>query len=116
MIRVAIVVADNRDELKQYDSAIPNFGSAPDTLLQGFAQLPECEIHVISCTQRIMRNPEKLAPNIYFHSLHVPFTGRFRMLYSGSILAIRRRVAEIQPDIVHGQGSEIFGAISAALS
>lgn len=36
-----------------------------------------------------------------------------RTLYQGCIRATRKKLQEIQPDIVHGQGSEFDGAISA---
>jgi len=77
---------------------------------------PIPEIHVISCTQRAMRSPEKLAPNIWFHSLHVPKIGWLRTGYSGCILAVRRKLADIKPDLVHAQGTERECAISAALT
>src|SRR6185312_6563280 len=92
------------------------FGTAPEALLQGFAQLPEVEVHVVSCTQRLMQSPEKIAPNIFFHSLHVPKLGWLRTFYQGCIRATRRKLREIRPDIVHGQGTERDCAISAALS
>lgn len=74
------------------------------------------EIHVISCTQRSLRAPEKIAPNIWYHSLHVPKIGWLRTGYQGCIRAVRRKLREIDPDIVHGQGTERDCAISAVLS
>ena len=63
-----------------------------------------------------MSSPEKLAANIWFHSLHVPKWGWMRTLYSGCVRAIRRRLVQLQPDIVHGQGTERECAVSAVLS
>ena len=63
-----------------------------------------------------MRSPEKLAENIRFHSLRVPKIGWLRTLYQGCIRATRKKMRELQPDIVHGQGTERDCAISAALS
>jgi glycosyltransferase involved in cell wall biosynthesis len=85
-------------------------------LLQGFARLPEIEVHVISCVQKPARSPEKLADNIFFHCLHVPKTGWLRTGYQGCIRAVRNRLKEIRPDIVHGQGTERDCAISAVFS
>ena len=78
--------------------------------------VPPFEIHVISCTQRPLRAPEKIAPNIWHHSLHVPKIGWLRTGYQGCIREVRRKLREIDPDIVHGQGTERDCAISAVLS
>jgi glycosyltransferase involved in cell wall biosynthesis len=74
------------------------------------------EIHVISCTQRPMQSPEKLADHIWFHSLHVPKWGWLKTGYLGCILAVRKKLGEIQPDLVHGQGTERDCAMSAVFS
>jgi glycosyltransferase involved in cell wall biosynthesis len=96
---------------------VPWFGTAPEALLQGFAEMGrEVEIHVVSCTHYPMKSPERLAENIFFHSLHVPRIGWLRTGYQGCIRAIRRKLREIQPDIVHGQGSERYQNLSAVLS
>jgi len=63
-----------------------------------------------------MRSPAKLAPNVWFHSLHVPKWGWLRTGYSGCVLAVRKKLREIQPDLVHAQGTERDCAISAALA
>ena len=60
-MKIAILTTDNREHFKHYSSNVPYFGSAPEALLQGFAQLKEVEVHVISCTQKPMKSPEKLA-------------------------------------------------------
>ena len=95
---------------------MPYFGTAPEALLQGFASLSNLEIHVISCTQEEMASPEKLANNIWFHSLHVPKIGWLRTGYQGCIRKVRRLLQQIQPDMVHGQGTERDCAISAVFS
>ncbi|MFZ4600022.1 MAG: glycosyltransferase family 4 protein, partial [Terrimicrobiaceae bacterium] len=79
-------------------------------------QLSPSEIHVISCTQVPMKSPEKLADNIFFHSLHVPKWGWLKTGYLGCALAVRKKLREIQPDVVHAQGTERECAISAAFA
>jgi len=96
--------------------AEPYFGTAPEALLHGFATVPEARVHVVTCTQRPMKSPEKLADNIWFHSLVVPKIGWLRTGYQGCIRATRRFLRALQPDIVHGQGTERDCAISAVLS
>src|SRR5882724_6402979 len=115
-MRVAIVTTDNRQHFKDYSAEVPYFGTAPEALLQGFAQLGEPEVHIVSCTRVAMKSPEKLAPNIFFYSLHVPHIGWMRTLFFGCARAIRRKVNAIRPDIVHGQGTEEYCSISAVLS
>ena len=63
-----------------------------------------------------MRSPEKLAPNIFFHSLYVPKIGWMRTLYQGCVRAVRKKLREIRPDIVHGQGTEMDCAMEAVFS
>jgi glycosyltransferase involved in cell wall biosynthesis len=115
-VNVVVLTTDNREPQKQYQAASPSFGTAPEALLQGFAEFPETEFHVVSCTRRPMESPEKLAPNIFFHSLVVPKFGWMRSFFQGCIRAVRKKLQEIQPDIVHGQGTEGDCAISAVFS
>ena len=46
----------------------------------------------------------------------MPRIGWLRTGYQGCIRAARKKLREIQPDIVHGQGTERDCAISAAFS
>jgi glycosyltransferase involved in cell wall biosynthesis len=115
-MKVAFLTTDNREHHRKYELATPYFGTAPDALLQGFAQVSGIEIHVVSCTQQALHSPEKLAPNIFFHSLFVPKIGWMRTGYQGCIRATRKRLQKIQPNIVHGQGTERDCSISAIFS
>jgi glycosyltransferase involved in cell wall biosynthesis len=117
-MRVAILTTDSREHNRDYRQPHPSFGGGSTSLFQGLAFLPSnIEVHILSCTQRPMASsPEKLAPNIWFHSLHVPKIGWLRTLYQGCIRALRRKLREIQPDIVHGMGTERECAISAVFS
>ncbi len=114
-MKVAIITTDNREHFKKYDRETPWLSSPLEILLEPF-QSAGIEVHILSCTQRPMRSPEKLAPNIHFHSLLVPKIGWLRTGYQGCIRAVRRKLKEIQPDIVHGQGTERECALSAAFS
>lgn len=119
-MKVAFLVPDNRENFRRYELPEPYFGTAPGALLDGFAMLadhPDApEIHVISCTQKRIPAPGKLASNIWFHSLRVPKSGWLRSGYQGCVRAVRNKLREINPDIVHAQGTERDCAISAALS
>ena len=115
-MKISILTTDSREHFADYSNPRPYFGTAPEALLQGLAHLPECAVHVLSCTQQPVTSPKQIAPNIYYHSLHVPKIGWLRTGYQGCIRAVRRKLKEIQPDIVHGQGTERDCAVSAVLS
>jgi glycosyltransferase involved in cell wall biosynthesis len=115
-MKVAIITTDNRQHYYNYGALTPVFGAAPEALLQGFALLPEVEVHVVGCTMKPMKSPEKLAENIWFHSVYVPKIGWMRTSYNGCVRAVRRKLKTIHPEIVHGQGTERECAMSAAFS
>jgi starch synthase len=118
MIKVALLTTDSREHFKDYANPNPYFGTAPEALLEGFKLLPEAiEVHVFSCLQKMPASSStKLAENIYYHALHVPNIGWMKTGYFGCIRAVRRRLQEIQPDIVHGQGTERDCAMCAVFS
>jgi len=115
-MKIAILTTDNREPSKDYANPVPHFGTAPDALLQGLALLPDLDVHVVTCAQQPMRSPEKIERNIWFHSLRVPRLGWLRTGYQGCIRATRRKLQDLQPDLVHGQGTERECGISAVLS
>jgi glycosyltransferase involved in cell wall biosynthesis len=115
-MRIVLLTTDNREPHKDYANLTPHFGTAPAALLQGLAMLPEIEVHVVSCIRQPVRSPEKIAPNIFFHSLVVPKIGWMKTLFQGCVRAARKKIQEIQPDIVHGQGTEADCSVSAVYS
>ena len=115
-MKIAVLTTDNREAFREYSSLTPHFGTAPEGLLDGFSRMPELEVHVVTCIRQPVKSPEKLAPNIWFHSLHVPRLGWTPTLFQGAIRATRRKLQELQPDIVHGQGTERDCALSAVFS
>jgi glycosyltransferase involved in cell wall biosynthesis len=115
-MKIALVSIDSRQTERAYHETVPRFGAGVDSMIEAVAAVPEQELHVLSCTQKPMPSPEKLAANIWFHSLHVPRIGWLRTGYQGCVRAMRRKFREIQPDIVHGVGTEREGAISAVYS
>ena len=54
--------------------------------------------------------------NLLFDSLHVPENGWMRTLFQDYIRAIRKKLKEIQPAIVHGQGTEGRNSLAAVFS
>jgi len=117
-MRIVQLTNDNREIQRKYHLDEPVFGPAPEALLEGFKALgSDVEIHVVSCLQQMpRRSPAKIADNIFFHPLHVPKIGWLRTGYQGCIRAVRRKLQEIQPDFVHGQGTERDCAMCAVYS
>jgi glycosyltransferase involved in cell wall biosynthesis len=119
-MRIAIITTDTRESIRTLITGStvtpPGIGFAPESLLQGFALLPDVDVHVIACLKTPLPSPEKIAPNIYYHGVVVPQAGWLRTLYQGCIRGIRKKLRAIQPDVVHGQGTERYCAISAACS
>ena len=103
-MKIALITTDHRELFRQYERETPWFGAATEALLQGLALWPEVEVHVLGCTRKMMPAPEKLADNIFFHSLLVRNPGWKRTGYQGCIRAVRRKLRELTPDIVHGHG------------
>jgi glycosyltransferase involved in cell wall biosynthesis len=118
MIKVALLTTDSREHFRDYGNPQPYFGTAPEALLEGFKMMPQdIEVHIISCLQqKPISSPAKLASNIYYHALHVPNIGWMKSAYMGCTSAVRRRLRQIKPDIVHGQGTERDCAMCAVLS
>jgi glycosyltransferase involved in cell wall biosynthesis len=115
-MKIVMIMPDNRDEFGDYEKPDPAFGTAPAALLEGMSQEPGLQVHIVSCTRKRLRAPEKLADNIFYHSLHIRNWGRLRSAYFGCIVAIRRKLREIKPDLVHGQGTERYCALATAFS
>jgi len=96
-MKLAILMSDNREPFREYHKTEPWFGTAPEALLQGLTGLGGVEVHVVTCTQKPMRSPEKIADNIWFHSLHVPKIGWMRTLYQGCVRATKKSCVKSGP-------------------
>ncbi|HZV36285.1 MAG TPA: glycosyltransferase family 4 protein [Verrucomicrobiae bacterium] len=115
-MKIAVLTTDNREQFRQYSLTEPWFGTAPQALLDGFALIPDIEVHVLSGTRQPMKSPEKLASNIWFHSIYVPRLGWTATAFQGCVRAMRRKLKALQPDIVHGQGTERDCSLDAVFS
>ena len=113
-MKIVQLTTDAREHHKDYGNPRPFFGTAPAALLQGFAGQAGVEIHVVACVRRFMPTPVQLADNIWHHTLLVPKWGWMTSLYRGCVRAVRRKLCELAPDIVHGQGTERDCAMTPA--
>ena len=114
-MKIAIITTSGRDLLKRWETTEPGIGTAVEALLHGFRLLPEHEVHVLMPVRRNVQ-PVRRDGNIFYHEVPTPMWGMMKSLYLGSARAVRKKLREIQPDIVHGQGTERECAMSAVLS
>src|SRR5262245_35926354 len=96
-IKCVFISTDGRFTGNADDDPVPSFAAGDRSLMQGMAPTPEIELHVVSCTQRPMKSPERVADNVWFHSLLVPKFGWLRTFYQGCIRAMRKKIHEINP-------------------
>src|SRR6185503_19094962 len=115
-LTVAMIVSDEREVFRRYSDPTPSFGPAPDALLEGLAQLPECQVHTVCCVQQLLHSPAKVFGTLHHHTLLVPKLGWLRSGYLGCLRAVRKELRAIAPDVVHGQGTERHCAFVAAHS
>jgi glycosyltransferase involved in cell wall biosynthesis len=115
-MKVVYFMTDNREHDRTYDEKVPRFCAGVDALIKGMSDRSDIELHVISCTQRPLESPEKIASNIWYDSLLVPKLGWMRTLYQGCVRSTRRRIQDIKPQLVHGHGTERDCSICAVLS
>jgi glycosyltransferase involved in cell wall biosynthesis len=115
-MKIAMLAIDSRQLLRRYDDPDPQFAPVVTVLAQSLAKNNGCEVHFVCCHKRPVRSPKVLEKNIYYHSVTVPQWGWLRGAYLGCARAVRKKLAEIKPDLVHGQGSELYCALAAAKS
>ena len=115
-MKIVQITTDNREHHKEYSAAAPYFGAAPEALLEGLSKIPGVEVHVISCLRQATSSPAIIFDHVHYHPLVVPKSGWMSSFYAGCIKATRGLIRELQPDIVHGQGTERDCAMSASHS
>ena len=115
-LKIVQIIPDDRDVRRQYDLELPFFGPAPTALLEGFVCLgSEVETHVVACVRRELPVPQKLAGNIWYHQVLVP-GGYRRTVFVDAVHKVNAQIRQINPDVVHGQGTEEYPGLCAAFS
>lgn len=74
------------------------------------------EMHVISCVEKEVPAPAKIGENIFYHQAVLPHWSYLRSLHGGPVLAVRKILSKISPDVVHAQGSERWAGWSGAFT
>ena len=115
-LRVAMIIADERDVFFRYELPTPYFGTAPTALLEGMTQSSQIQVHIVSCVRKHVQSPPRLAENIFYHSVLVSRWAFLRTLYFPCIIGIRKVLRQIRPDLVHGQGTERYQALGSTFS
>ncbi len=115
-MKIAILVEDQRDQQGNHYFPEPIFHAAVEALLQGMQEQRDMEVHIICCARKPMPSLAEIGRNLRYHSLTVSKFGWMTTAYQGCIRAVRRKLREIEPDIVHGQGTERNCAMEAAFS
>jgi glycosyltransferase involved in cell wall biosynthesis len=115
-MKIAMLAIDSRELLRRYGDPDPLFAPVVAVLAQSLARNADCEVHYVCCYKQPVRSPDLLAENLYYHSVVVPPWGWLRGGYVGCVRAVRRKLTEIKPAVVHGQGTERYCALAAARS
>ena len=87
-----------------------------DSMIEAVAAAPELELHVLSCTQRPMQSPEKLAGNYLVSQPACAQAGLAADFFPGLHPRHAAKVPGNPTDVVQGVGTEREGAISAVFS
>lgn len=115
-LKLALIVADEREALGRYELPEPYFGTAYSALLEGLKERQDIEVHIVTCVRRQVRAPERLAGNVFYHALQVSRWSFLRTAYIPTVLKTRKALRGLRPDLVHGQGTERYNALAAAYS
>ena len=115
-MKIAWIATSGRDSLKRWhETKHPGLGTTVVSMMEGFRAYPEHEIHVLMAVRRACQ-PSWRDGNIVYHEVPTPMWGMMKSLYCGSTRALLRKLREIRPDVVHGQGTERECAIPAIFS
>lgn len=114
-MKIAVITTGGRDLHRRWQESGPQLGSAVNALLQGFARLPEHEVHVLMA-MREGAQPPYTRGNIIFHDVPTPSWGMMKSFYLGAAASIKKYLGSIRPDVVHGQGTERECSIAAVRS
>jgi len=115
-LKIAIITTDSRENKKLYSDRTLPLSPAVSALVEGLRDLTGHEFHIVACSRESLPPYERLGRNIEFHSVRVGAWGWGRTFFLGCVMAIKRELRQIGPDLVHGQGTERECALASALS
>jgi glycosyltransferase involved in cell wall biosynthesis len=114
-MRIALIIADERDGHREYEKPKPYFGPDVTARLEGFQNREDLDIHIISCVRDDRLSGCRLSDNTQYHPVIVS-SGYWRGGGFEHIRKVREVVKRIAPDLVHGFGTEYYMARCAAFS
>ncbi len=92
-----------------------NFGGGVETstwnLIEGLATYDDVEIHLITCTSAVPQDLRIERNGVTYHYLRSFDHMQTMTLYMRDRLHVRRKLSEIDPDVVHAQNSQNYGYI-----
>lgn len=93
-----------------------HYGTWFPQIAEAFEKFRDMEIHWVVLDSRLGKAREILWRNQHFHILPTATRHRASTLFRKDRAALRKVLREIQPDLVHGWGTEDIYAIAAATS
>jgi glycosyltransferase involved in cell wall biosynthesis len=78
--------------------------------------MPDIELHIIRVGKRYLADDHFVHDGIHFHFLRLPRLPRVLLCYQIDRIRIHRCLCEIQPDLVHGFGTESSYSYAAVTS
>ncbi len=76
-------------------------------LVSGFQSRPDCQLDIVAFTRGLQQaSCHDIAHNIRLHNLPAPKFSGISVAYLPRLIALRRLLKHLSPDVVHGQGSE----------
>ncbi len=115
-MKIVWLATSGRDLLKAWEQTTHyGLGTTVVAMMEGFRAFPEHEIHVLMAVRRDCQ-PMRREGNIFYHEVPTPMWGMMKSLYLFSTRALLKKIREIQPDVVHGQGTERECALPAIFS
>jgi glycosyltransferase involved in cell wall biosynthesis len=116
-MRIAWVCPYPEGALSYFQGKVPVLHPAPWLTAQAplLAINPEIELHIINFGKHYQVDQQFEEDNIHFHFLKVPSVPRVALLYQVDRFRALQVIHQIQPDLVHGFGSESsYGYIAAS--
>jgi|GEM_PF-1049639 len=120
ILRIVMLVVDGNDvagdQFRHLNHPSPSVHPAIQGVLDGLSSQEGVECHVLYGTCNGQQEETQRVGSLVYTSVpyqRLPLPG---MGYVARLLALRRKIKELKPDLVHGQGTERESALTAVLS
>jgi glycosyltransferase involved in cell wall biosynthesis len=114
--KIVFIASIPTKPFKNYLNIVNNFFEHPASwvvnLINEFSENNETELHVISESLNIKESRDFVCNNIFYHFIKSPKTFNLSTLYIFNVKRIRKKIHEINPDLIHVHGFEGPQALS----